>query len=242
MPESVSNGGCAGRVPGGTLGTAFANGTDMQWFSAPGSANTVTYTFGAGGLLDASNAPVLLEQANQYPSSSAYAQNGIQTGWLVDSPLTNENCPAGMPSGVVCEPSNPTTYYTWQTGPNQWNQSLWLTTGGGDVVPFDPPQNINYTVPAGSAYGSYSGLPVLLQFDGFGNLQGIPGSCINPANNSAEDCNTSGASYVPAFSIPDGTTMTLPSLTGTTTTPLIVKALNGSILLNDRVARRSAHP
>jgi hypothetical protein len=33
------------------------------------------------------------------------------------------------------------------------------------------------------------------------------------------------------FSIPDGTTMMLPSLSGSTTTPLIVKALNGEILL-----------
>jgi hypothetical protein len=105
-----------------------------------------------------------------------------------------------------------------------------LTTGGS-VVPFDPPQNIAYTVPTGSAYGSYSGLPILLQFNGFGNLQGIPGTCVNPIDNSVEDCSTNGASYVSAFSIPDGTTMTLPSLSGSTTTPLIVKALNGAILL-----------
>ncbi len=33
------------------------------------------------------------------------------------------------------------------------------------------------------------------------------------------------------FSIPDNTTMTLPDLAGSTTTPIIVKALNGQILL-----------
>jgi hypothetical protein len=212
------------------LTTPFANGTDAQWFSAPTNGNTVSYTFGAGGLLDAASAPVILEQASQYPSGSPYTQNGIQSGWLVDSALTNANCPPGATSVTVCEPANPATYYTWQTGPNQWNQSLWLTTGG-NIVPFDPPQNIAYTVPTGSAYGSYSGLPILLQFNGFGNLEGIPGSCVNPADNSVEDCGASGASYVPTFSIPDGTTMTLPSLTGSTTTPLIIKALNGEILL-----------
>lgn len=214
-----------------SLTTPFANGTDMQWFSAQSSGNTVTYTFGAGGLLDGTGAPVILEQASQYPSGSPFAQSGIQTGWLVDSALSNANCLMGMASGTICDPANPATYYTWQTGPNQWNQSLWLATGG-TVVPFDPPQNIAYTVATGSAYGSYSGLPILLQFNGFGNLNGIPGSCINPINNSVEDCSTSGASYVPMFSIPDGTTMTLPSLSGSTTTPLIVKALNGQILLN----------
>lgn len=212
-----------------SLNTPFASGTDMQWFSAPSAANTVTYTFGASGLVDGAGAPVLLEQASQYPQGSQYA-NGLQTGWLVEAALTNANCPSGMVPGTVCQPANPTTYYTWQTGPNQWNQSLWLTAAGA-VVPFDPPQNIAYTVPAGSAYGAYAGVPILLQFNGFGNLQGIPGSCVNPNDNTAEDCSVSGASYVPTFSIPDGSTMSLPSLSGTTTTPLIVKALNGQILL-----------
>ncbi len=215
---------------GNTASTPFANGTDSQWFSAPDAAHTVSYTFGATGLVDGNSVAVILEQANQYPPDSQYAQNGIQTGWLVDTALTNQNCPAGTPGTMVCVPANPTTYYTWQTGPNQWNQSLWLTTGG-NVVPFDPPQNVAYTVPTGAAYGTYSGLPILLQFNGFGNLQGIPGSCVNPTDNSPVDCGTNGASYVPSFSIADGTTMTLPDLTGATTTPIIVKALNGQILL-----------
>jgi hypothetical protein len=213
-----------------SLSTPFANGTDTQWFSAASSMNTVTYGFGAGGLMDDTSAPVILELTSQYPDGSPYMQNGIQTGWLLDSAPTNANCPHGTAAATVCHPANPATYYTWQTGPNQWNQSLWLTTGG-KTVPFDPPQNIAYTVPIGSAYGSYSGLPILLQFNGFGNLEGIPGSCVNPTDNTVEDCSVSGASYAPAFSIPDGSTMTLPSLSGSTTTPLIVKALNGQILL-----------
>lgn len=214
---------------GSSQTTPFGNNTDMQWFSAASSANTVTYTFGATGLLE-SGSPLVLEQASQYPSGSQYLQNGLQTGWLLDSPLSLANCGGGFSSPAVCEPANPATYYTWQTGTNQWNQSLWLTTAGS-VVPFDPPQNIAYTVPTGAAYGTYSGLPILLQFNGFGNVGGIPGYCVNPVDNSVEDCNTSGSSYLPLFSIADGTTLNLPSLSGTTTTPLIVKALNGAILL-----------
>jgi hypothetical protein len=215
--------------PGSPNSTPYANGTSTQWFSAPDSAHTVSYTFGAAGLIDASGTPVVWETI---PSGSNYS-NGLQTGWLVESAPSTANCPSGSPdaqAGNLCQPTNPATYYTWQTGLNQWNQSLWLTVAGS-IVPFDPPQNIAYTVPTGAAYGSYAGLPILLQFNGFGNLQGIPGTCVNPADNSVEDCGTSGSSYVPAFSIPDGTTMTLPSLSGSTTTPLIVKALNGSILL-----------
>src|ERR1700719_253034 len=108
-----------------------------------------------------------------------------------------------MPGGSICQPANPATYYTWQTGPNQWNQSLWLTDGTS-VVAFDPPQNIAYTVPTGSAYGSYDGLPILLQFNGFGNLSGIPGTCVNPVNNAPVDCSTPNARNVPTFSLPDG--------------------------------------
>jgi len=205
--------------------TPFGNGTDMQWFNAPGSANTVTYTFGSAGLMDGSS-PVILELASQYPSGSQYSQNGIQTGTLFDTALVS--CPAGYPAGSVCSPANPATYYTWQTGPQQWNQSLWLTAGGA-VVPFDPPQNIAYTVPSGAAYGSYAGLPILLQFNGFGNLYGIPGYCVSPVDNSTVDCSTLNSRYVPMFSIQDGSPMTLPS----PSTPLIVKALNGEIRLRN---------
>jgi hypothetical protein len=214
---------------GSSSTTPFGSGTDQQWFSAPSSANTVTYAFAAAGLME-SGSPVVLEQASQFPSGSPYAQNGIQTGWLFDAPLSTANCPSGYAAGTVCQPASPATYYTWQTGTQQWNQSLWLTAGGS-VVPFDPPQNIAYTVPAGSAFGSYAGLPILLQFNGFGNLSGIPGYCVSPVDNSVVDCGTNGASYVPMFSIPDGTTMSLQGIAGPPATPLILKALNGEILL-----------
>ena len=210
--------------------TPFGNNTAQQWFSAPSAANTVNYTFDGGGLEDSSGGtavPVVLENASQYPAGSTYAQNGINTGNLFDTPLTMANCPSGMPGATVCQPANPATYYTWQTGPQQWNQSLWLTTGGS-VVAFDPPQNIAYTVPTGSSYGSYAGLPILLQFNGFGNLGGIPGSCVNPINNATVDCNTPNSRYVPSFSLPDGATMTLPN----PSTPLIVKALSAELRLN----------
>jgi hypothetical protein len=208
----------------------FGNGTDQQWFSAP-SANTVSYSFDAGGLEDMSGAapvPMVLSQPSQYPSGSMFAQNGINTGRLFDVPLSSVNCPGGSPPGTVCEPANPSVYYSWQTGPQQWQQSLWLTSGG-NVVAFDAPQNIAYTVPSDPAYGQYAGLPILLQFNGFGNLYGIPGYCVNPVNNATVDCSAQNSRYVPMFSIPDGTTMTLPN----PSTPLIVKALNAEIRLKN---------
>lgn len=215
--------------PSGTAqASPFGNNTDQQWFSAP-AANTVSYSFDGAGLEESSSAaPLVLEQANQYPQGSVYAQNGISSGRLFDAPLTLANCPSMTPMGTVCEPANPTTYYTWATGPQQWQQSLWLN-GASNVVAFDAPQNVSYTVPNDSAYGSYAGVPILLQFNGFGNLYGIPGTCVDPVNNASVTCNTPNSRYVPLFSLPDGALMTLPI----PMTPLIVKALNAEIRLKN---------
>jgi hypothetical protein len=105
---------------------------------------------------------------------------------------------------------------------------MWLNkTSDSSLVAFDPPQHVSYTVPSESAYGTWAGKNIQLQFNGFGNLFGVPGFCVSPINNSTVDCSTSGSRYVPMFSIPDGATMTLND------TPLIVKALNAEVRLND---------
>ncbi len=111
---------------------------------------------------------------------------------------------------------------------------MWLKNGS-TVVAFDPPQNISYQIPNTAAYPpAWKGKTIQLQFNGFGNLNGIPGYCVDPANNGVVDCSTANARYVPMFSIPDGATMTLG------TTQLIVKALDTEIRLKDLGANNSA--
>lgn len=208
----------------------FGNGTASQWNSASSAANTVSYSFDTSGLKDGSTA-IQFTDALLFMSGPQF-QNGVMTGKLFTSALLNTDCPAGAPGTMVCEPSNPATYYTWQTGPNQWNQATWLTkTSDGSVVHFDPPENIPYTVPSGADYGTWAGKSILLQFNGFGNLNGIPGYCVDPTDNSTVDCGSPNSRYVSMFSLPDGATMTLP-VTGTSGTPLIVKALNEELRLN----------
>jgi hypothetical protein len=58
--------------------------------------------------------------------------------------------------------------------------------------------------------GSDASLPILLQFNGFGNLAGIAGSCVNPVNNVTVDCSMPNTRFLPSFSSPNGATMTLP--------------------------------
>lgn len=205
----------------------YDSGTDPSVTGLWGMATAeVTYAFGSTGLTESSTSMTV---TNSSLLSGQY-QNGIMTGRLFDASLTNANCPSGV-SGDVCEPSNPSTYYTWQTGADQWNQSLWLTrTSDGTVVSFDAPENISYTVPAGAAYGTWANKNILLQFDGFGNLEGIPGYCVSSTDNSPVDCSVANARYVPAFAIPDGTTMTLATPAGST--PLVIKGLDTEIRLS----------
>jgi hypothetical protein len=198
----------------------------MQWFFAPDTAHTVDYTFDSAGLMSGSTAMIITNAA--YFAASPMNQNGLMTGRLFDTVLDGSNCPNWVPVNSVCEPANPTAYYTWSTGTGQWNQSLWLKKiSDNSVVVLDPPQNIPYTVPSGAAYGTWAGKTIQLQFNGFGNLWGVPGYCVNPVDNSAVDCGTANSRYVPMFSIPDGATMTLNG------TSMIVKALDAEVRLTD---------
>jgi len=198
----------------------FDSTTATQWGTGTVS---VDYSFDSSGLKD-SGGYLAVINANKF---TGQYQNGVMSGRLFDTALpTTTNCPN---NSTVCEPGNPSVYYTWQTGDDQWNQSLWLTkTSDSSVVSFDPPETVAYTVPNDSTtYGTWAGKSMQLQFNGFGNLQGIPGSCVNPTDNSTEDCGTAGARYVPEFSIPDGATMTLTS----SNTPLVIKALDAEMRL-----------
>lgn len=212
-PDTASVG-AANAYTTGTAPSPYGGATATQWFSAP-SGSTINYTFGAGGLVEGST-PVIITNANFYTGNFQW---GVQTGKLFDTAFIT------CGSGIVCEPSNPATYYTWSTGLGQWNQSMWLTkTSNSIVVTFDPPQNIQYTVPPNGT--TWAGKQIQLQFNGFGNLYGIPGYCVSPVDNTQVPCGMN-TRYVPLFSIPDAATMTLNSTT------LIIKALDAELRLKD---------
>lgn len=204
--------------------TPFGNGTGTQWNSAASSVNTVTYGFDNSGLTE-NNAALAISDPALF---SGQFQFGVQSGRLFSSALSNADCPPFMQGGgAICEPPNPNEYYTWQTGPNPWNQSMWLTKASdSSVVTFDPPENIAYTVPSGGAYGNWAGKTIQLQFNGFGNVNGIPGGCVNPTDNTPANCGPN-TRYVPEFSLPDGAMMTLTS----NSQALLIKALDSEMRL-----------
>lgn len=129
-----------------------------------------------------------------------------------------------------------TTTYQWQTGAQNWQQLTLLKDGAGQPVTFDPPLNVNFTVPNDAAkYGTSANANIVLQFGGFGNLWGIPSTCIDVSTNAP--CLPNNATpqamqrWTPEFSIPDGSTVTVASNQTGAGTTYLVKAMNKEVRL-----------
>jgi hypothetical protein len=68
-------------------------------------------------------------------------------------------------------------------------------------------------VPA-SVSSSYANASLVLQYNGFGELNGVPGKCVDPLTNADAPCNNNGNNrWVAAFVIPEGSALS----DGTTT-------------------------
>jgi hypothetical protein len=115
-------------------------------------------------------------------------------------------------------------YYTWETGPNNWNQLTSLADSNGTPLTFDAPLQVVYThsqTDSAKSDFKYNGAKFFLEYSGFGNLWGIPGKCIDPDTGADTNC-SQNARWVPEFSIPNGAEVTNSS---NSTTAYHVKAL-----------------
>jgi hypothetical protein len=167
------------------------------------TSSLVTYTLNAttGNLVDSALAAVTTTSA----TLTGQFQWGIRSGKLfptsqagtvdaADGASNGSYTPWGVDALDV--------YYVWETGPNGWNQFSAVKDGSGNFVTFEPPLSVNYTVPVGAAYGTYAGRTIVLQYNGFGDLHGIPGKCVSKVTNEQVSCETGNARYVPEFVIP----------------------------------------
>lgn len=185
----------------------FLSGTRGNW--APTLvASAVTYTTTNGLLVHGGQN---VAWTGSVPSGSQFA-NGIQSGRMVST------TDAG---GIACDSNGAPnaggayycasrldampTIYVWETGANSWNKYAGLSSGG-TAVAFDPPLPLTYVVPSnGTPYASAS---LILQYNGFGDLQGIPGKCVDPVTNADATCDSNGNTrWVSAFAIPEGSTV-----------------------------------
>jgi hypothetical protein len=145
------------------------------------------------------------------PANGQY-QNGFQSGRLVDSTgLESLACGVngGSGTGYYCpnRADSVTTLYVWETGPNTWNKFSGLRNSAG-YVQFDAPLALSYAVPSTGVSVRYASANLVLQYNGFGDLQGVPGKCVDPGTNAVVPCNGNGSTrWVAAFVIPEGSTL-----------------------------------
>lgn len=182
------------------------------WASSTGKA-LYSYTLNAttGNLMDSDPTPAAVISTATTGNNSS----GVFSGRLVaaaDLALLDAALAArpGSTAGQYTQADIDalTTYYEWQTGPNNWNQLTILKDASDVPVRFEPPLNVTYLVPSEAKYGVSAGASVTLQYGGFGNLWGIPSSCVDAVTNTA--CVFSGGSatapanqrWTPEFSIP----------------------------------------
>jgi hypothetical protein len=113
-------------------------------------------------------------------------------------------CPGNSSPAAYCanQANSASVYYVWQTGPASYSQFAALKDSSGNFVPFDAPLNVGFTVPTGAAYGSYAGTSLILQYNGFGDLWGIPSICVSQTTNLPVNCQDPTAFNVPQFIIP----------------------------------------
>ncbi len=99
--------------------------------------------------------------------------------------------------------SNFSVFYTWETGPNDWNKFTALKDGSNNYLTFDPPIQVKYT----HTGDGYSNATFYLEYGGFGDLWGIPGKCVDFDTGADSECGPN-TRWIPEFSIADGSEVT----------------------------------
>lgn len=113
-------------------------------------------------------------------TSTGQNQWGVNSGAMVLSTNGLDN---------IWEIYGQSVYYTWETGPNQWNKLTGLVDSNGDYVEFDPPIMLQYAHTDGVKYQ--------LEFQGEGELHGIPWEQVEGTDR-----------WYPLITIPDGSVAT----------------------------------
>lgn len=181
----------------------------------PSSASYKSYTFSGMLLTDGGNGIVTTDNVYNW---------GLMSGPLFEPTSGNlALLQCEFDNNATCgwqARSNLPVYYSWETGPNSWNKFTALQrVSDSSFVDFDPPLSLEYT----HTGNGYANAKFYLEYNGFGDLHGIPGKCVDMETGQDTDCSDSSPGsfirWVPEFTIPDGSEL----LSGSTT--YYVKAL-----------------
>lgn len=178
--------------------------------SAPASATYIAYSFDEDTMLLMHGATPIIQTGD----NPAYPW-GIQSGPLFEPTTANL-------ARLACEwdqSGNSTCgwqawekldeYYTWESGPNDWNMLTALRNGAGELERFEPPLPVRYVHAQSDTAApdhKYDGTTLYLEYNGFGNLQGIPGKCVDRTTGADTSCGP-GTRWIPELTIPDGATV-----------------------------------
>lgn len=117
---------------------------------------------------------------------------------------------------------NQPVFYTYETGPNSWNQYAALIDSNGVCVTFDPPIQFTYmheTLNDANNDATYDGMHYQLNYGGPGNLFGIPSAQVDTDGDGNPD------RFYPLFTIADGILM------GPTGTEYVVRSMEQELTL-----------
>jgi hypothetical protein len=174
--------------------------------TAPNASLLFNYTFNAATLtLAQGGAPVTTADAQTYP-------NGLQSGPLFDPGVTENisNLACSFDHSATCgwqAWGNLAEFYTWETGPQSWQQFSTIKSGS-TFLTFQQPLQVQYS----HTGDGYNAAKFYLQYNGFGDLQGLPGKCVNADTGADADCSQQGSNqsirWVQQFTIPEGSAVT----------------------------------
>ena len=167
----------------------------------PTEAAYLTYDFDTSQMLLTYEGTPVLATSDNY-------QWGVMSGPLFEPTADNLNLLAcDWDPTQTCgwlSHNNLPEFYTWETGPNEWNRFTALVNPDDEsILKFDPPLQVSYL----HTWDDLSTSTFNLEYSGFGNLQGIPGKCIGWDSGEEVECGE-GTRWIPQFSISEGSEVT----------------------------------
>ena len=193
------------------------NGNNYNYGPVP-ITSAKTYVFDASGMMFLVSAASGNEIDASALTLSGNYQYGVRSGTLAvaSNAIKCNNLGVLDASGTNYCPhliGNQTETYMWETGKQPWNWNIALTDANNQAVSFDAPKKLMVTLSTdNSSLPSSSpkiGAKLFLDFNGFGQLYGIPGSCYDPVTNAKGPCDgTTHTAYAPDFSLKAGATVT----------------------------------
>jgi hypothetical protein len=95
-------------------------------------------------------------------------------------PVFNASAKRYCPDAIYADDNTITTWYEVSFGANPWDRQKFLVdqSTSQDVV-FTPPVTLYYDVPNEAKYGEDKGKKIRLDYNGFGELHGVPGEVVD---------------------------------------------------------------